>query len=106
LRPAQPARRQAAISAPPAPDLDLPEPLAGASGAGGISPMVCRQRAAAGSLIYLLLATPHLISSRPYRTGMAQSVLTRENGHGGGGTAQGRSDRIRARLCGAHDGHR
>ena len=35
LRPAQPARRQAAISAPPAPDLDLSEPLAGASGAGG-----------------------------------------------------------------------
>ena len=59
LRPAQPARRQAAISAPPAPDLDLPEPLAGASGAGGVSRMVCRQRAAAGSLIYLLLATPH-----------------------------------------------
>jgi hypothetical protein len=82
------------------------QPLAGASGAIGISRMVCRQRAAAGSLIYLLLATPHLFWDRPCRGGVAKSVLTRENGHGDGGTAQGRSSRIRARLCGAHDGNR
>ena len=47
LRPAQPARRQAAISAAPAADLDLSQPLAGASGAGAGARLVCRQRAAA-----------------------------------------------------------
>src|SRR5262245_62173892 len=34
--------------------------------------MVCRQRTAAADLIYLLLATPHLIWTRPCCTGMAQ----------------------------------
>ena len=67
LCPAQPARRQAAISAPPAPDLDLSEPFAGASGAGGVSPMVCGERAAARCLIYLLLASLALIWNRPCR---------------------------------------
>ena len=48
LRPAQPARRQAAISAASAANLDLPQPLAGPSGADrrsrrGMRPM-CRRR--------------------------------------------------------------
>ena len=46
LRPAQPARRQAAISAPSAPDLDLSQPLAGPPGAGAGPGVVCRQRPA------------------------------------------------------------
>ena len=49
LRPAQPARRQAAISATPAPDLDLSQPLAGPPGAVGHSRLVRGQRPAASS---------------------------------------------------------
>ena len=48
LCPAQPARRQAAISASPAADLDLSHPFAGAPGAGAASGVVFRQRATAG----------------------------------------------------------
>ena len=61
LRAAQPARRQAAISASPAPDLDLSHPFAGPSGAGAAPGVVFRQRAAAGPVVYRLLASPALI---------------------------------------------
>ena len=56
LRPPQPARRQAAISASPAPDLDLSEPVTGSPCSVRRPRLVRRQRPAAGSVIYRLLA--------------------------------------------------
>ena len=99
LRPAQPARRQAAISAPPAPDLDLSEPFAGASGAvrrfaNGMPP-TCRRRFP--DLPLVSHPAFNLEPAMPRAHGAA--ILKREYGHGDGGTAQGRSRHIRARLC-------
>src|SRR6478736_3352901 len=56
--------------------------------------MVCRQRAAAAHLIYLLLATPHLIWNQPCRRGMAQSVLRRTGRRAMAGAERRRGDRI------------
>ena len=106
LRPAQPARRQAAISPPPAPDLDLSQPLAGAPGAGGISRLVCGQRSAARILIYLLLASLALNLEPAMPSRLAQPDLGGTTAMAGAERRKRRPCRVRARLCRAYDGNR
>ena len=99
LCPAQPARRQAAISAPPAPDLDLSQPLAGPPGAGGVSRMVCRQRRRRRFRDLPLVSHP-ASNLRPAAAADAQDAARFEAGRRpwhGGRTAQGRTRHIRAR---------
>ncbi len=105
LRPAQPARRKAAISAPPAPDLDLSEPLAGPARrwrlfANGMR-RTCRRRVPDLPVVsHLPLSWQRLCSA------FGQPSWKRKIRPWHRRTRKGDRVTFERGICRAHDGHR